>query len=455
MSADNKKILFVSHGHPEINPGGGEVAAYNLFSEINRTKGFDSCFLARHDKFARVHGGTTFSGTGKANEILFYAPLADWFQFSQPDKPKIWRDFRETLEIYKPDMIHFHHYVHLGLEMIREAKNFNKHIPVVLTLHEYFGICHNHGQMVKTTDGSLCHGSSPAECARCFPKYSPQDFFLRKQFVQSYLSLVDEFISPSEFLRDRYIDWGIPAEKIRVIENIDLSTKELNEASNSSMQQASNQQPSIFNDEESSSAWNTKSKNSRVRFSFFGQINWFKGIDVLIDALSYLPEKTRKKVTININGSGLEHQSEEMQEYVRKSIQNSNGVIRLRGKYERFELPGLMHSSDWIVIPSKWWENSPMVILEAKKYGVPVICSNIGGMAEKVQHGVTGLHFQTGRADSLAEQMEWVVNNRQTQPQFAANMAEKFDSTADFESHLDLYKELLSEVPHEASLKAA
>ena len=459
MSTEKKKILYISHGHPDINPGGGEIAAYNLFSEIKQTAGFDSCFLARHDKFARVHGGTTFSGTGKQNEILFYAPMADWFQFSQPDKPKIWRDFRETLEIYQPDMIHFHHYVHLGLEMIREVKNFNKKIPVVLTLHEYFGICHNHGQMIKTTDGSLCHGSSPADCARCFPQYSPQDFFLRKQFIQSYFSLVDQFISPSEFLRDRYIDWGLPAEKIKVIENIDLSRQEKHGTATAvkgtAAKQPGNDRQQAHHNAEIGSFIDREAKNNRVRFSFFGQINWFKGIDVLIDALGFLPEKTRKKITININGSGLEHQTEEMQEYVRKSIQNSGGIIRLRGKYERFELPGLMRSTDWIVIPSKWWENSPMVILEAKKYGVPVICSNIGGMAEKVEHGVTGLHFQSGRADSLAEQMEWVVNNRQVQQEFATNMASNFSSSADFQSHLDVYEALLFGVSKNVSLKAA
>ena len=196
---------------------------------------------------------------------------------------------------------------------------------------------------------------------------------------------------------------------------------------------------------ERTSLSNHTAKNNRIRFSFFGQINWFKGIDVLIDALSYLPEKTRKKISININGSGLEHQAEEMQEYVKMSIQNSAGIIRLRGKYERFELPGLMQSSDWIVIPSKWWENSPMVILEAKKYGVPVICSNIGGMAEKVQHGVTGLHFQSGRADSLAEQIEWVVRNRQVQQEFAENIAGEYASEVDFRNHVNLYRELLEQ----------
>jgi len=83
-----------------------------------------------------------------------------------------------------------------------------------------------------------------------------------------------------------------------------------------------------------------------------------------------------------------------------------------------------------------------MVILEANKYGVPVLCSNIGGMAEKVQHGVTGLHFQVGRADSLAEQMEWIVNNRQSWEKFPENCSRAFDSMSDFEEHLEVYSSL-------------
>lgn len=445
MSTDiSKKILYVSHGHPSINPGGGEVAAHSLFKGVRDTEGYDACFLARHDNITRVHGGTTFSGTGLANEILFYAPMADWFKFSQPDKPKIWRDFRETLETYKPDIVHFHHYVHLGIEMIREVKNYNPDIPVILTLHEYFGICHNHGQMVKTSDNALCHESSPADCAKCFPKYTPQDFFLRKQFIQSYFSLVDQFISPSEFLRDRYVDWGVPAAKIKVIENVDLSTIEA----------AKTRPTALF---KGNTSVETSKDDARIRFAFFGQINWFKGIDVLLDAFKLLPPKIRKRITVNINGSGLEHQPEDMQEYVNKMAEGSAGKIRLRGKYGRDELADLMQDSDWVIIPSKWWENSPMVILEAKKYGVPVICSNIGGMAEKVEHGVTGLHFQSGRADSLAEQMEWAVKNRDMHAGFSTRISERFNSTHDFQEHLSTYEGLLDgkSRQNDSELKAA
>lgn len=435
-AVSDKRVLIISHGHPDINPGGGEIAAYNLFEELNRAEGYESVFFARHQDNSRMHGGTTFSGTGSESEILFHVPMSDWFKFSQPDKPKVWRDFRETLELTKPDIVHFHHYVHLGLELFREVKNYSKDIPIVLTLHEYFGICHNHGQMVKRTDNSLCNRATPAECAACFPEYSPQDFFLRKQFIQSYFEIVDQFISPSEFLKNRYVEWGLPESKIKVIENIDGRPVE----------QATNR-PTL-NDP----------SQEKIRFAFFGQINWFKGVDVLIDAYNYLPEKLKKKVFIEINGSGLDHQPKEMQEYVRESIDRSGGHIRFKGRYQPVELGALMNSTDWVVIPSKWWENSPMVIMEAKKYGVPVICSNIGGMAEKVKHEKTGLHFQARRPDSLADQMIHVIQNPGLRESMIENIKRESDQENGFEEHLAIYESLShdqAQTPVSTRLRAA
>ena len=62
-----------------------------------------------------------------------------------------------------------------------------------------------------------------------------------------------------------------------------------------------------------------------------------------------------------------------------------------------------MADIDWVVVPSRWWENSPLVIQEAFMHGRPVICSDIGGMAEKVTDGVNGLHFTVGDPDHLAQ----------------------------------------------------
>lgn len=411
--------MIISHGHPEHIAGGGEIAAYNLHQAINRTADFQSVFFARHDKPELLHGGTPFSGTGKPNEILFYSKMPDWFRFSQPDKAVVWRDFRQMLESCQPDIVHFHHYLHLGLELIREVRRYSSTVKIVMTLHEYFGICHNHGRMIKTNGGALCSESSPAECAKCFPEYSPQDFFLRSSFIKSHFSLVDQFISPSEYLAQRYVHWGLPCEKIQVIENLldDSST--------------CNSLPgrSSYSDE-------------KIKLGYFGQVNWHKGLNILLDSVKQLPDEIRSTISLEINGSGLEKLDSTLQRRLAEDFSELDPVVTLNGSYERRDLDDLMSELDWIVVPSNWWENSPMVILEAKKNGLPVICSNIGGMAEKVIDGVTGLHFRAGSPTSLSAQIIRVVEDTSLQGIYAKNIKSHYQPVVDLEDHLSLYRSL-------------
>ncbi|HEU0157547.1 MAG TPA: glycosyltransferase, partial [Stellaceae bacterium] len=76
--------------------------------------------------------------------------------------------------------------------------------------------------------------------------------------------------------------------------------------------------------------------------------------------------------------------------------------VRFSGPYARRDLRRLMAAVDWVVVPSIWWENAPLVIEEALAHRRPVICSNIGGMAEKVRPGKDGFHFPVGDAAALA-----------------------------------------------------
>jgi glycosyltransferase involved in cell wall biosynthesis len=77
-------------------------------------------------------------------------------------------------------------------------------------------------------------------------------------------------------------------------------------------------------------------------------------------------------------------------------------LVRFAGGYDRGELRRLMAAVDWVVVPSIWWENSPLVIEEALAHKRPVICSDIGGMAEKVRANEDGLHFPVGDSRALA-----------------------------------------------------
>lgn len=389
------KILIVSHGHPDLSKGGAEVAAYNLFKEYQE-RGLDCLFLARSDQPS--HGGSTFSSRNNESELLFHTSMNDFFLFQSANKKHIWQDFKLLLEQFKPDVVHFHHYIHMGLEMLRQVKSTLPNARIIMTLHEYLAICANNGQMVKPgSQMKLCYKSSNTDCASCFPERSAADFFLRERYIKSHFDLVDKFVSPSHFLIDRYVDWGIPKEKMQMIENGQPAVKF--------------QPPRAL-----------KKDEVRGRFAFFGQVNPFKGIDVLLEAFLSLPDEVKAQVHLDIHGANLEHQQSEFKEKVAELLEDLKGTVTMHGSYEPHEMPHLLAQSDWVIIPSNWWENSPMVIQEAYKNGRPLIGADIGGMAEKIENNVTGLHFRCRTPIDLAQKIQHIVEDDSKWDEYVKNI---------------------------------
>ncbi|MGR5134653.1 glycosyltransferase family 4 protein [Vibrio alfacsensis] len=379
-----EKILIISHGHPDLSKGGAEVAAYNLYQEY-KNRGIDCLFLARTDRPA--HGGSTFSTRNDGNEILFHTHMGDFFLFQNGYKKHVWQDFKSLLEQYQPTVVHFHHYIHMGLELIKQVKKSLPETRIVLTLHEYLAICANNGQMVKPGNQmKLCYKSTPSDCATCFPDKSASDFFLREKYIKSVFELVDHFVSPSHFLIERYKEWGIPESKMTMIENGQPQVEFL--------------PPRPL----------TKGE-PRGKFAFFGQINPFKGIDVLLEAFKALPEEIREQVHLDIHGANLEHQADDFKDKVATLLEELEDTVTMHGSYESHEMGQLLAQTDWVIIPSVWWENSPMVIQEAYKHGRPLIGSDIGGMAEKIIDGETGILFRARNHIDLAKKIEDIVED--------------------------------------------
>ena len=376
----DKCVVIIAHSHPAAMPGGGEIAAYQMFEEIRSRSGWTAIFFGRSR--SRVGAEPYFSKNGK--DDYFIKSNASDFDFEQFDRNFTNEAFVGMLRWAKPTVIHFHHYLFLGVDLIKVARHALPDARIVLTLHEYLAICANHGQMVTRGKDELCYGASPSACNRCVPERTEADFFLRKLRIQGFFANVDHFISPSSFLKDRYVQWGIPAERITVIENGQPPDKSL--------------PPRPL----------AKGESTRGRFAFFGQLSRFKGIDHLLQAVSLIPEALRAPkgpISLAIAGGNIELQSTEFQQKVHALAERLEGVVHLRGRYRLEELRSMMARIDWVVIPSIWWENSPLVIQESKKFGRPMIVSGIGGMAEKVRNGFDGLHVEPGSAHSLAETM--------------------------------------------------
>jgi glycosyltransferase involved in cell wall biosynthesis len=419
---DKPKVLYISHGHPAVRPGGAEGYALDLYEEVRAGGVFEPVFLARIGppmSPARSRDGALISAVeGDSNQYFFYTDLEnwDWFYGRPDDKDGVTWDYRNFLLAQKPDVLHFQHTVWMGYELLRVARNTLPDVPIVYMLHEYLPICHHHGQMVRTMNNELCQEESPRRCHECFPQITQQAFYMRKRFVQSHLALVDTFIAPSEYVRDRYADWGVPAERIQVLPYA---------------------KPTV------TTPVDAPVERPRNRFGFFGQFTPFKGADVLLEAMEMLGDGFRGHLWVY--GANLEMMPPAFQERVRALMAETKATVTFAGSYEPSEVGRLMTGVDWVLVPSIWWETGPLVVLEAFQHGRPVISSDIGGMSEKVTHGVNGLHFRSGDAAALADVMQQAADTPGLWEELCAGIPAVPDMTDHAGTLSGLYKRLLAE----------
>jgi glycosyltransferase involved in cell wall biosynthesis len=418
-----QRVLLVTMNHPKIRPGGAEGYALDLYDAIRDAGEMEPIFLARTgppiNQVARYHAGTPFTTIGDdPNQYLFYNDLSDFdfFYGKSPNRSMATRFFRDFLLEQQPDLIHFQHTLFLGYDFVRVAKNTLPDTPILYMLHEYLPICFRDGQMVRTKNNALCQEESPRRCHECFPQISPQNFFMRKRFIQSHLSHVDLFIAPSGYVRDRYVDWGIPADKIMVEPYARVPVQKPPPAG---------------------------ADRPRNRFAFFGQFTPYKGADVLLKAMDKLGPDFDGHLWIH--GANLETQSDAFKAEFADLLHKTKGKVTFAGPYDHDrELGQLMARTDWVIVPSIWWETGPLVVLEAFQHGRPVICSDIGGMSEKVADGVSGLHFRRGDPDSLAEVMRQAVDTPFLWKQLREGIPAVYDIADNAALMTGLYKRMIA-----------
>jgi glycosyltransferase involved in cell wall biosynthesis len=368
------RLLIASHSHPQLSKGGAEIAAFELFRALRERPDYATWFLGCVRDQMNAKLGATINQPFSEHEFLYAAGAFDWFKFANRD-PNFPREFRDLLARLQPDIVHFHHYINLGVEAFLHVRESLPNCKIVVTLHEYLALCHHFGQML-TKSRSLCYESSPMRCTRCFDDITPSDFFLRNLYINRFFDLVDRFIAPSHFLAERYIAWGIPEAKMSVIENVIAHPHQ--------------KHPEVVIAE----------KSDLWRVGFFGQISFLKGINVLLEAAEILEEREIYNVVFEIYGD-YSGQPPEFQKEFLERLGTAGRNVKFHGPYDQIRVDRLMQSVDLVLVPSIWWENSPVVIQEALRNRRPVICSDIGGMAEKVRDGIDGYHFAVGNSFAL------------------------------------------------------
>jgi glycosyltransferase involved in cell wall biosynthesis len=414
------RVLVVSHGHPSFSIGGAEVASHNLFNGLNGLNDCEAHYLARVGPPVARHAGTALlSLRQKDREMLFFADDYDHFRLSNRDTETIERDFIRYVADVRPTVVHFHHFLGLGVECVYALRRHFPDIPIVVTLHEYLSICHHHGQMVKTQKNALCYRASPAECSLCFPHIPAGEFMRREMFLKTFYDQVDHFISPSRFLIDRYVEWGLPADKLTFLEN-GLMVDEI-----------APPRP-------------LPRGGRRSRFAFFGQVTEFKGTRVLLEAISRIPDEVwGDDASVAFFGGNFDNQPEAFRKSFEDLLLRVGRRARFYGPYRSAELPRLMKDIDWVVVPSIWWENSPIVIQEAFLHGRPIISSNIGGMAEKVTPGVDGMHFRVGSVEDLVDRMTEALTKPELWDRLRGKCRRPINHLEAARQHVRLYRSLI------------
>lgn len=364
-------VAIVSHSHPSISKGGAEISAYALFRGL-REIGYDAIYIAACPLADRAR-----LALGGDKEFAVYFEHQQYSSFYHVGDTDVVRQLRHIFEAQDARVVNFHHFLHLGLNSLRLAHR-TMGLRCYLTLHEFLAICHHHGQMVTRPQKLLCSQPSNEACASCFPEHSRTEFLVRKKKMLETFGEFEGFVSPSRFLAERFVDWGLNRSRVAVIENGLLTHRDGETAS--TPQDAGHR---------------------RLAIGFFGQINPFKGVDVILDAAELISQDAAmaQNVEIRIHGN-LVGQSAAFLSRFEDAVKRHR-FLSFVGPYNSSVVADLMGRCDFVLVPSLWWENSPVVIQESFAVGVPVICTGIGGMAEKVPAGVCGLHFSLGDPQSL------------------------------------------------------
>jgi glycosyltransferase involved in cell wall biosynthesis len=384
---EKKTVLLVSFFHPELVRGGAQQICYELFDGLRDDPEYRPVLLASIDQNypALYKSGARITGFDeRPDEFLFLSRDYDhwWHRTSDPLLVESYTDF---LEQTRPDIVHFHHFLTYGVELISLTRRVLPEARLVMTFHEFLAIRNANGHMVRRFDNSLCRTASQVRCHQCFPERSPEDFFVRKLWLQSHFSAIDAFTYPSRFMLDHYADWGIARDKLFHVTN--------------------GQRDYAAADARAPAREEARDYN---RFGFFGQIVDAKGVQIILRAVDLLRAEGFTDFAVEINGGNINYASPAVREEIERFIEAekerpvAERRVWFNGSYETRELRGRMARIDWCIVPSVWWEAFALVISEAWMFKKPVICSNVGAMADRVSDEVDGLHFEMGDPAGLA-----------------------------------------------------
>lgn len=348
--------------------GGSETYLFALEEELRKKKHNVFPFAMQDDKNNEAITSEYFVNNIDYGNSSFLKKigLSAKIVFSR----EAYKKMNSLLDRYQIDIAHLNIFQHqLSPSILYPIKKRN--IPIIYTVHDLKVMCPNYKMLTK---GSICEKCINGKYYNVVLNKCTKDSLLGstvnmvESYVHSFLgiykNLIDIFITPSKFYREKMIEWGFPPEKIIHIPNF--------------------VEPNKF-----SPSWKYEDY-----FLYFGRLSEEKGIFTLLKAIN----EAKTNIKVKIAGSGP--LQEKLESFIKEK--NLSSKVELLGFKSGNELEELIKNSKAVIMPSEWYENGPLSLIESFAYGKLVIGSNIGGIPEHIDEDINGFLFEPKNYHELA-----------------------------------------------------
>jgi glycosyltransferase involved in cell wall biosynthesis len=405
------KVLLA---HNQFNQVGGAEVFYHEVGRIIEEHGHEVAFFSAAEEGVDSSWGEYFPSVFRYDSRRLFSKFINIRKFIYNRNAKV--AMTRLIQDFKPDIIHaFAVYVKLTPAILDAARNAG--VPVVMSCNDYKHICPNYklyhnghiceecngGRFYRATVNCCCHDSLAYSLASTLEAYA-------HSWMNIYRKNVHTFLFASEFMARKTTEfWVANSFRWRMLRNPFNTPKHL---------------------------LNGKVGDYAL---FFGRLIDEKGVAVLLNAASMVPE-----LPLVVIGDGPDREKLEKQAM---SVGFSN--VRFVGPKWGKELNDLLRDCRFVVVPSLWYENFPYVILQAFAAGKPVIGSNRGGIPELVIHGRHGLIYESTDAQALASAMQTLADH---DDQFVMQMGEmaknfvktEFNDNVFYRHLMEIYREVLA-----------